>query len=187
MEIPKWRLLSSSYLVRSPFLTLRRDAIELPDGTLIDDYYVREGTGFSVIFALTPENEVVLVRQYKYGINRVMLELPAGFIDPGEDPRDAAIRELAEETGYVAESVEFVRAFVAEPSNSQVLMHVFLARNARLLVEPQPDVTEDIQVQRCTIPELRSLVASGEIEALSQVAAIYFILENIFKTAGLSQ
>ncbi|MFN2528942.1 MAG: NUDIX hydrolase, partial [Candidatus Baltobacteraceae bacterium] len=104
----------------------------------------------------------------------------------GEDPRDAAIRELAEETGYVAESVEFVRAFVAEPSNSQVLMHVFLARNARLLLQPQPDVTEDIQVERCTIPQLRNLVAMGEIEALSQVAAIYFILENILKTPGLS-
>jgi len=186
MEIPKWRLRSSSYIAKTPFLVLRKDAIELPDGTLIDDYYVREGAGFSVIFALTPENEVLLVRQYKYGINRIMLELPAGFIDEGEDPRDAAIRELAEETGYVAESVEFVRAFVAEPSNAQMLMHVFIARNARLLLEPQPDATEDIQVERCSIPKLRALVEAGEIEALAQVAAIYYVLENILKTSGFS-
>lgn len=178
MENPKWRVLASSYIVDTPFLRLRKDSIELPDGTQIDDYYVREGQGFSVIFALTPEKHVVLVRQFKYGIGRTMLELPAGFVDAGEDPLQTAIRELQEETGYVAQSLEYVRSFAAEPSNSQTEMHLFIAREARLEAEQNLDITEVIDVELCSLEELRTKVACGEIDAMAQVAAIYYILEN---------
>lgn len=179
MEIPKWRVRASSLVVDSPFLKLRKDALELPDGTLIDDYYVREGGSFSVVFALTPADEVLLVRQYKYGVNRIMLELPGGFVDAGEEPRDAAIRELAEETGYVATTMEHVGSFATAPSNSDAHMHVFIARGARLHSRQRLDVTEEIEVERASIDGLRALVSAGEIETASQVAAIYYVLENI--------
>lgn len=178
MDIPKWRRISSSTVVDSRYFRLRKDAIELPDGTLIDDYYVREGRGFSVVFALTDDQRVVMVRQFKYGIGRMVLELPAGFIDEGEDPLDCARRELAEETGYVAGSIEYVRSFATEPSNSGFQMHLFLARGAREAVAQQLDPTESIEVELHSIQEVRERISRGEIDVAPQVAAIYYVLEN---------
>jgi ADP-ribose pyrophosphatase len=179
MNIPKWRVLASSYVVESPFMRLRKDTIELPGGTVIDDYYVRESRGFSAVFALTPQNEAVLVRQFKYGIGRIILELPSGFIDEGEAPRDAAIRELAEETGYVADSIDFVRTLVADPTNSMMLMHLFIARGACPRVSQKFDVTEQIEVELVSLDRLREHLRSGEIESATQVAAIYTVLETL--------
>lgn len=178
MDIPKWRVLSSSTVVDSRYFRLRKDAVELPDGTQIGDYYVREGRGFSVVFALTPDGRVVMVRQFKYGIGRMVLELPAGFIDEGEEPADCAKRELAEETGYVADSIEYVRSFATEPSNSAFQMHLFLARGARKAVAQQLDPTESIEVELHGIGEVRAMIARGEIDVAPQVAAMYYILEN---------
>jgi len=73
---PPWRVTASRYVVDTRHLRLREDTIELPDGTIVEGYFVRESRGFVVIFALTPDNRVVLVRQYKHGIGRVVLELP---------------------------------------------------------------------------------------------------------------
>lgn len=179
MNIPKWRVIASSYVVESPFLRLRKDTIELPGGTIIDDYYVRESRGFSAVFALTAQNEVVLVRQFKYGIGRVMLELPCGFVDEREAPLEAAVRELAEETGYVADSMDFVRTFVHEPTNSAMLMHLYLARGARLAGPQNLDVTEQIEVELVTLNELRDHLRSGRIESATQVAAIYTMFESL--------
>lgn len=174
-----WRVVNSSYVVDTRFLRLRKDRIELPDGTVIPDYYVRESLGFVIVFALTDENRVVLVHQYKHGIGRELLELPAGAIDPGEDPAHAAARELAEETGCTARSLEFVRSFVTDPTNSTSIAHLFLARGTRKTGEQHPDPTEKIAVSFATLDELRELVRGGEIDSLPHVAAIYFVLDNV--------
>lgn len=179
MERPNWRVVDSSYVVDSRFLRLRKDTIELPDGTIVPEYYVKESRGFVVIFALTQDGSVILVRQYKHGAGRVLLELPAGAIDPGETPLHCAVRELAEETGYEAGSIEFVRSFITDPTNADTIAHLFLARGARKTSEQSLDITENIQVELVTVDELRRLVRDGTIDVMPQVAAIYTVLENL--------
>lgn len=174
-----WRVTASSYVVDTPFLRLRKDRIELPDGTIIDDYYVRESRGFVVIFALTPENRIVLVRQYKHGIGKTLLELPAGAIDPGETPPQCAARELAEETGYTAPAMEFVRSFVVDPTNSDTIAHLFLARGARRTQTQELDVTENIVVELASPAELREMVRDGIIDSVPHVASIYLMLDRL--------
>jgi len=120
MAQSRWRVTSSSYVVDTEHLRLRKDRIELPDGRTIDDYYVRESRGFVVIFATTPDGRVVLVRQYKHGIDRVLLELPAGAIDPGEQPLQTAIREFSEETGYEG-AMEHAHSFCTDPTNANTI------------------------------------------------------------------
>lgn len=178
MDEPGWQVAASSYVIDGPYLRIRRDRIVLADGTVIEDYYVRESRGYVIVFALTPERDVVLVRQYKHGIGKVLLELVAGAIDEGEEPLQTAIRELKEETGYAAPSVEHVRTFVADPTNANTVAHLFLAKDAYVVGAQDLDVTEDIAVELVPIERLRGLLRSGEIESMPHVGAIYYILDR---------
>lgn len=178
MGNPQWRIVDSSYVVDTHFLRLRKDTIELPDGTVIPDYYVRDSRGYIIVFAITEDGRVPLVRQYKHGIGRELLELPAGAIDPGEEPLQTAARELAEETGYSAESIELLRSFVTEPTNSNSIAHLFLARGARQSGEQHLDPTENITVEVATFDDLRRFVRDGTIDSMPHVAAIYYVLDR---------
>lgn len=184
MDEPGWQVTASSYAIDSPYLKIRRDRIVLPDGTIVEDYYVRESRGYVIVFALTAQNRVVLVRQYKHGIGKVLLELIAGAIDEGEDPRDTAVRELAEETGYAAETMEHVSSFVTEPTNSTAVAHLFFARGAYQSGEQQLDVTENIAVELADLNELRGMVRGGAIDSMPHVGAIYYMLDRLGFSAG---
>lgn len=173
----------SDVVIETPFIRLRRDRIELPGGKLIDDYYVRESRGFTIVFALTPDERVVLVRQYKHGIGTTLLELPAGAIDPGEAPAACARRELAEETGYVADppELELAGSFVYDPTSSTTRYQVFIGRNARPLVATSFDETEDIAVELATLDQVRAYVRDGTIQVGAHVASIYYVLDRLGK------
>src|SRR5438270_2421224 len=139
---PDWRVMDSTYAIDTEYLRLRKDRIELADGTVIEDYYVRESRGYAIVFAVTTDDRIVLVRQYKHGIARELLELIAGAIDDGEEAADCATRELAEETGYTGDAPEHVRSFVTEPTNSNTVAHLFIVRNARRTGMQALDITE---------------------------------------------
>ncbi len=173
----RWRVTSSSYVVDTEHLRLRKDRIELPDGRTIDDYYVRESRGFVVIFATTPDGRVILVRQYKHGIGKALLELPAGAIDPGEAPLQTAQREFAEETGY-AGSMEHVRTFCTDPTNADTVAHLFYAPSAQLVGEQHLGLGEDITVELATFDELRGFVRDGTIDSVTHVASIFLMLDR---------
>lgn len=173
-----WRILSSSYVVDALHLRLRKDHVELPDGQSIEDYYVRESRGFVVIFALTPERRVVLTRQYKHGIGRELLELPAGAIDPGEEPLQTAQREFLEETGYSGD-MQYVRTFCTDPTNADTLAHLFFAPRVERIAEQNLGVGEDITIEFVTPDELHSLVRDGTIDSVTHVASIYAMLERL--------
>ena len=179
MEKPRWRRRSSSLLVNSTHLRLRVDELELPDGTVVPDYYVRESAGFVIVFPLTHDERVVLVRQYRYGSDAIHLELPAGGLHEGEDPAECAARELIEETGYAAPQLEFVASYYAEPVRATSLARIFLARDARQVAQPRPDPTEVIEVELATIAEFRAMLADGRIDAGHVLNAGYRVLDHL--------
>lgn len=179
MEKPRWRVRASTYLVDSPHMRLRSDEVELPDGTVVPNYYVRESHGFAAILALTPDENAVLVRQYRYGSDAIHLELPAGMLAEHEDPRDCAMRELLEETGYAVGRCEPVAEFLAEPVRSTSRAYVYLGTDARKVAEPALDATEHLEVELVTLAELRALLAEGRIDAAASIAAAYRALEHL--------
>ena len=174
-----WRIVSSEYRIDTKFLRLRVDRVELPSGVVVDEYYVRESRGFCIIFALTADGDVLLVRQYKHGAAQIIIELPAGMIDADESPATCAARELTEETGYAGSPPEFVRTFFADPTNATAQFHLFIVRDAALTRAPQFDVTEDIEVQLASVDEVRAMALDGRISGASQVAAVLVSLNYI--------
>ena len=175
----KWEIISSELVIESPWYNLRRDACRLPEGSIIEPYYVRVHSGFSVVFALTADRRVVMTRQYKHGIGDVVLELPAGALEPGEDPAGCAARELEEETGYLAPALELLAEFAADPTSSTGRLYLFLARDATPTGNAAPDVTEDIETVVLPIADVLARIRSGEIYVQSHVAAIYTALDRL--------
>lgn len=172
-----WRTVASTYPIDGPFLRLRSDTVELPDGRRIDNYYVRESRGFAVVCALTADGRIVLVRQYKHGAGEVLDELPAGAIDPGESPADCAVRELAEETGYAGDPPVLLRSLLVDPTNASGRFHVFFVANAAQKFAQSLDPTEAIVVLTATLDEFATMVRDGRLSSGSQVAAGYIALD----------
>jgi ADP-ribose pyrophosphatase len=179
MEKPAWRLRASSYVVDSPYMRLRMDEVELPNGTIVPNYYVRESRGFVTVVALTTDDEVVLVRQYRYGADSIHLELPAGMLLEQEEPGECALRELAEETGYVAEHHDLAAQYFPEPVRSPARAYVYIATQARKLRPPQLDPTECLEVELASLATFRAMLRDGRIDTGASLAAGYRALDYL--------
>jgi ADP-ribose pyrophosphatase len=179
MEKPRWRVRASSYVIDSPFLRLRKDEIELPNGTIVPEYYVRESQGYVVIFAITREREVVLTRQYRYGNDSIGLELPAGSLTDGEDPLACAKRELAEETGYTSRRWEQLLSSPAEPVRSTSVMYAFIAHDAQRTTEQSLDVTEHIDVETLPLERFHEMLRDAAITPVASIATGYAAIDYL--------
>ncbi len=154
-------------------MRIRRDTVELPNGAILPEYYIRESAGFVMIVAFTPDEQVVLVRQYRYGSDSVGLEIPAGMLEPEEDPRVCAARELLEETGYEAGSMHLLADYTIEPVRSSARAYIFMASGVQRVAEPQPEQTECIEVELVPVETFAAMLEDGRIDNLASVAAGY--------------
>ena len=177
-EIRPWRTLATEPVFEHRWYRLRRDTVELPDGTILDDYFVSVRPEIAVVLALTPDDEVVMARQYKHGIGEITLELPGGLVDEGEDARAAAERELREETGYVCDDLAPLARLIHDPSKGSNRVHGFLGRHARQAGEQQLDVSEQIGVELIPFDEIDGLIRDGSITGVVSVALLLLALRD---------
>lgn len=175
-----WKLLKSELVFNHPWYKLRRDWVELPNGQVLDDYFVSVRPEVVLVFPLTTDDEVVLVRQYKHGAGAVLLELPGGVVDAHEtDPAAAARRELLEETGYTADQLEPLLSVFDNPTKDTNRIHYFLAREAHRVAAQHLDPTETIEVLTVPLTEIEPLIQRGDIQVAGSVALCLLALRRL--------
>jgi 8-oxo-dGTP pyrophosphatase MutT (NUDIX family) len=172
-----WEVLKSQYALRTKWLDVRQDTCRLPDGSMIDDYFVIERPEIVGIVAITPDNQVVFNRQYKHGLGEVVLETPAGMVDAGEDPQTAARRELEEESGYIAHELIPLGVLPASPTSQNNLYFVYLARNVKAGGKKVQHPRETIVNELIPLDQIPEKLRSGEINVLWSVAPLYLALD----------
>ena len=158
-----WRRESSEYVADCRVFKVRRDVSADPRDGRAHDFYVIEAPDWINVVPLTPRGEVVLIEQYRHGTEEVSLEIPGGMVDAGETPREAAARELLEETGYAASELVFLGRTRPNPAIQNNWIHTYLARGAECRQEPACDGTEQTVVRLVPLERIPSLVAEGKI------------------------
>ncbi|MGB3300183.1 MAG: NUDIX hydrolase [Phormidesmis sp.] len=171
-NIEKWTTLSSKMVFDHRWYQLRQDALLLPNGKRVDDYFVSLRPDIATVLPITDDGQVIFVRQYRHGVNEILLELPAGTFNPQEEPLAVAQRELKEETGYVSKKWEKIAAFYNSPVKQNNRIYLFKAQFAQLMGQQQLDSTEDIEVVLKPIAEIPALIASGEICVAGTITAL---------------
>lgn len=142
------------------------ETVRLPSGRTLAPFYRYQKTDFCSIFAQTTDGRIVAARRYRHGPRAVTLDLPAGYIDRGEDALSAAKRELMEETGHEAPGWTPLGVLTTDGNGGGSRCHVFLATGARKLAEPREDDTEESDLLLMTPAELRHALETGAFQTL---------------------
>lgn len=172
-RIKKWTTLSSEYLFRRPWLTARRDTVQLPDGRINPEFYVLEYPSWVNVIAITDDGRFVMVEQYRHGLGEVGMELCAGVVEEGEEPEAAARRELAEETGFTGGQWELNSVISPNPSANNNLVYCFTARGVKHTGPQHLDATEDLRVRIFTEEEVLDMLMSGRIIQAPMLAPLW--------------
>ena len=192
-----WKLLNSEFLVDAPWLKVAKETCELPSGKIIDDFYTLWQPDWVLILARTTEGKWVMTEQYRHGTGKIALEFPAGIIDKGETPEEAAVRELQEECGFgidershnkksmdpiaatascsrmTGDAIRYVGSFSVNPDRHRGKFHVVFIDGVERLGKTSFDDTEDIETFLYTDEEFQAKVADGTFNHPLQIAGYF--------------
>jgi len=173
---PRWNILKDKKVYETPIFSLHQKQV-LPDkGVTPADFYVLNAPEWINVIAITEEQEVVLVEQYRHGIDETTLEIPGGMVDEGEEPLDAAKRELVEETGFSSQNWEKLGETSSNPAILSNFTHIYLARDCSKTEAQHTDGHEDIAVHTVPISRFMELSESGVIHHSIVLAAVAKLL-----------
>lgn len=178
-EDGKWETVSSEYIFRRPWLTVRHDKVKLPDGRINPEFYVLEYPDWVNVIAITKDGHIVMERQYRQGLGKTCYEIPAGVMEKGENAEEAARRELEEETGYGGGEWKEIMLISGNCSTTSNLTHCFLATGVRKISAQHLDSTEDLSVCLLTLDQVRMLLTEDRIRQSLMAAPLWkYFAEN---------
>ncbi len=174
--IRKWHILDSRKAANYKIFSIREEKAKNPRNGAVRDIVVLDFPEWISVIPITPEGEVVMVRQYRHGVREILLEIPGGLMDPQDpDPETAAKRELQEETGYTSDAVTLIGSLYPQPAVQSNRYHIFLAENALKTSETNFDEGEDLETVLVPLKKIPGMIRSGEIRHAMVVTAFYYL------------
>lgn len=173
--VKNWEKLDSKPLADYRIFQSRQDVRRSPRTGLDHTFYILESPDWMNVIPITPEGNVVLIYQFRHGIEGVTLEVPGGLVEPDESPIETAAREMMEETGYVADKIEPIGVVTPNPAFLDNMCYSFVAHGARKVAEPQFDGAEDIAVIEVPLVDIPELIRTQKITHSLVVAAFYHL------------
>lgn len=171
------KTMKSERIYEGKIVNLRIDTVELPDKKYSKREIV-EHPGAVGIIPITEDGSIILVEQYRKPVEKKLIEIPAGKIEINEEPKETAIRELIEETGYKAGKMEYILEFYTSPGFTNEKIYLFLATELEY-VEENPGEDEYIQVKKTPIEKLVDMIDKGEIIDSKTIISIYFAMKYL--------
>ena len=171
--VEPWETVDSKLVLDgTPWLRVWSETVRLPSGRTLAPFYRYQRPDFATIFALDETNHVLVERRYRHGPRKLTLDVPAGFVEDREEALAAAARELKEETGYEADTWNALGRFTTDGNGAGSTCHVYLARGARKVAEPMKDETEEAEIVRMPIADVRAALEAGEFATLAAAATV---------------
>ncbi len=166
-----WTLLASRQIADFRVLRFREDRYRFEPSGAEADFAVCDSADWAFVIPLTPDGQVVFVRQYRHGVRQVVLELPGGLMDGDEPPESTAARELREETGYATERLSLLGKLLPNPGLNNASCYVYLAEGCFRQGEPDLDPLERIEVVLHPLANVQEMIRSGELCHAQAIAA----------------
>jgi ADP-ribose pyrophosphatase len=176
------KTISSQTIYDGRIIKVKVDEVLLPNGKTAKREIVNH-QGAVAVMALTDDGKMIAVRQFRKPLERSIVEIPAGKLEPGEEPLTCAIRELEEETGYQANQFTHISSFYTSPGFADELLHLYLATGLKK-GESRPDEDEFVEVMELTLEEAHQLHRSGEIRDAKTVMAIFAWENRVLRERG---
>lgn len=172
-QVHAWDILSETELVSCPIFDLVSRRLRHPIRGSEGDFYILKTRDWVNVIPVTPDGEIVMVRQYRFGIEEMSWEIPGGIMDEGEDPLVAGARELREETGFVTDSFRVLGKVAANPAILDNYCHFVWADGVKLEADLRWDEHEEIETRLFPIDEIYAMAHRGEIKHSLVVAALF--------------
>lgn len=173
------RTIQSTPIFEGKVISLKVDDVTLPNGATSKREIINHPGAVAVI-AVTENNKILVVEQYRKALERSIIEIPAGKLEKGEEPIVTARRELEEETGYTTDDLQFVQAFATSPGFADEIIHIYVAKNLKKLeVAAELDEDEFVELMEISLEEAETMIADKRIYDAKTAFAILWLKLNM--------